>query len=108
MPVSAPEKKPERMTSAARMKKSKPSGASFKAGLDLGENSDFYLEEKAVMGQALWLGLFIFLRTVQYQLQHKFRAKKSQHEQYEARKCKAHGCLAAPAQLIVSPQQRGE
>ena len=69
MPVSEPEKKPERITSPARMKKSKPSGASFKAGLDLGGGSGFYLEEKVRYGQALRRGLCAYLRTMQYQLQ---------------------------------------
>jgi len=35
MPVSELEKNPERKISATRMEKSIPSGASFKAGLDL-------------------------------------------------------------------------
>ena len=57
MLVSALEKNAEQMISAARIEKSKPSGASFKAGLDLGGDSGFYLEEKVESGQALWLGL---------------------------------------------------
>ena len=46
MPVSELEKKPESTMSAARMENSKPSGASFNAGLDLVGNVAFYLEEK--------------------------------------------------------------
>ena len=53
MPVSELEKKPERMISAARIEKSKPSGASFNAGEDLLWNNVFYLEEKAQWGQVL-------------------------------------------------------
>ena len=73
MLVSALEKNAEKMISAARMEKSKPSGASFKAGSDLVGESGFHLEEKAESGQALWAGLcFYLLPTVQYQLQYKF------------------------------------
>ena len=46
MAVSALEKKAERMTSAARIENSIPSGASFKAGLNLVDKTDRYLEEK--------------------------------------------------------------
>lgn len=53
MPVSELEKKPERMISAARIEKSKPSGASFNAGEDLLWNNGCYLEEKAEWGQVL-------------------------------------------------------
>ena len=52
MPVSALEKNPERKISAARIEKSKPSGASFNAGLNLVGSVAFYLEEKGVRGQA--------------------------------------------------------
>ena len=57
MPVSELEKNPERKISAARMEKSKPSGASFNAGLDLVGNVAFYLEEKEDFGQVPWAGL---------------------------------------------------
>ena len=57
MPVSELEKNPERKISAARMEKSKPSGASFNAGLDLVGNVALYLEEKGDLGQAPWVGL---------------------------------------------------
>ena len=56
MLVSALEKNAEQKISAARMENSKPSGASFKAGLDLGGDSDLYLEEKVEWGQALEVG----------------------------------------------------
>jgi len=46
MLVSELEKKPEKTMSAARIEKSKPSGASFKAGLDLQGRKSAYLEEK--------------------------------------------------------------
>jgi hypothetical protein len=46
MPVSELEKKAERTMSATRIEKSKPSGASFNAGVDLVGNGAFYLEEK--------------------------------------------------------------
>jgi len=56
MPVSELEKNPERKISAASMEKSKPSGASFKAVLDLGGDNVLHLEEKAEWEQALWVG----------------------------------------------------
>lgn len=108
MAVSAAEKNPESMISAARMENSKPSGASFKAGVDLVGESGTYLEEKAESEQALLLGRSSRLPALQYQLQHEFRAKKGQHQQREARERKAYGCSTAPAPLIVSPEQRGK
>ena len=80
MLVSALEKNAEQKISAARMENSKPSGASFKACLNLGRDNGFYLEEKAEWGQALWLFLYAYLTTAQYQLQYEFRTKKSQHQ----------------------------
>jgi hypothetical protein len=50
--VSALEKKAERMTSRARIENNKPSGASFKAGLNLVEKSDRHLVEKPAAEQA--------------------------------------------------------
>ncbi len=46
MPVSELEKKPERKMSAARTEKSRPSGASFNAGVNPLESEKAYLEEK--------------------------------------------------------------
>ena len=85
MLVSALEKNAERIISAARIEKSKPSGASFKAGMNLDVDSDFHLGEKAELEQVLGAGLRVYLPTVQNQLQYEFRAKKGQHEQREAR-----------------------
>ena len=51
MPVSELEKKPERRISAARIEKSRPSGASFKRGLNPVCKEIAYLEEKARVGQ---------------------------------------------------------
>jgi hypothetical protein len=56
MPVSALEKNAEQKRSAARIENSKPSGASFKAVLDLGGDNVLHLEEKAEWEQALWVG----------------------------------------------------
>jgi hypothetical protein len=53
MPVSEPEKNPERRISATRIEKSNPSGASFNAGVALLDDGAFYLEEKEFPGQAL-------------------------------------------------------
>jgi hypothetical protein len=61
MLVSALEKNAEEKMSAARMENSKPSGASFKAGLNLGLDNGHYLEEKAEREQALWIGLYAHL-----------------------------------------------
>ena len=108
MLVSALEKNAEQKISPASIENSKPSGASFKAGFDLGGDSVLHLEEKAEWEQALWVGLCAYLFSVQYQLQNEFRAKKSEHQQREARKGQAHRGFAAPAQLIVPPQQRGK
>jgi hypothetical protein len=52
MLVSELEKKPERTISAARMEKRRPSGASFKAGINPLLDMSLYLEEKAEAGQA--------------------------------------------------------
>jgi hypothetical protein len=46
MPVSEPEKKPERRMRAARTENRRPSGASFKSSVDSGLPSRKYLEEK--------------------------------------------------------------
>ena len=56
MPVSALEKNAEQKISAARIENSKPSGASFKAGLNLGGDNVLYLEEIVEWGQALEVG----------------------------------------------------
>ena len=66
MPVSALEKNAERMIRAVRIENSKPSGASFKAGMDLLSDVGFYLEEKAESGQDWWQGLYSGLSPVQY------------------------------------------
>ena len=52
MPVSELEKKPERIISAARTEKSRPSGASFKSGVNPVYVQIAYLEEKARWEQA--------------------------------------------------------
>ena len=39
------------------------------------------------------------------QFQSQFRAEKSQHQQYESDQCQPYRRLAAPSQLVVSPQQ---
>ena len=51
MPVSELEKKPERSMSAARTEKSRPSGASFKEGVNPVYVMKRYLEEKALWVQ---------------------------------------------------------
>lgn len=104
MPVSELEKNPERKISATRMEKSNPSGASFKAGLDLVVESVGHLEEKAGLEQVPEVGLCGYLGALQYQFQHQFRAEKGQHKHCKARECKANGSFAAPAQLIVPPK----
>ena len=53
MPVSELEKKPERTMSAARTEKSRPSGASFNAGVNPVLDKSTHLEEKARWEQAL-------------------------------------------------------
>ena len=50
MPVSELEKKAERKMSAARIEKSKPSEASFNAGVNLCDALVAYLEEKPAAG----------------------------------------------------------
>jgi hypothetical protein len=87
MPVSELEKKPERKISATRMEKSNPSGASFKADSDLVGESGCYLEEKAELEQVPKVCLCGYLRAVQYQFQHQFRAEKGQHQHCKARQC---------------------
>ena len=72
MLVSALEKNAEHRISAARMEKSKPSGASFKAGVDLVGESGTHLEEKAESEQAFAVGLFLHLPSMQYQFQYEF------------------------------------
>ena len=53
MPVSELEKKAERKMSAARIEKSRPSEASFNAGMNLCYALVAYLEEKSAAGQEL-------------------------------------------------------
>lgn len=72
MPVSELEKNPERNISTTRMVNSIPSGASFKAGIDLVCGSGFHLEEKAELEQVPKAGLCVVLGAVQDQLQHHF------------------------------------
>jgi hypothetical protein len=52
MPVSELEKKPERIMSAARTEKSRPSDTSFNAGVNPVLDKKAYLEEKAQPEQA--------------------------------------------------------
>ena len=78
MPVSEPEKKPERKISATRMEKSKPNGASFKAGSDLLGIGGFYLEEKGFPGQVP--SARALSGPVQNQLQHQLGAKEREYQ----------------------------
>ena len=78
MPVSELEKNPERKISATRIEKSKPSGASFNADLDLVENGAFYLEEKGFPGQVP--SARALSGPVQNQLQHQFGAKEREYQ----------------------------
>lgn len=75
MLVSELEKNPERMMSAARIEKSKPSGASFNAGVGLVISRGSHLEEKASWGQAFRCRL----AALQYQFENQLGAKVSQH-----------------------------
>lgn len=102
MPVSELEKKAERKMSAARTEKSRPSGASFKSGLNLWILKDAYLEEKPGAGQGL-SGLNS--APLQHQFQHQLGAHKPQYQQAEARQGEPHGRDAAPAALVMAPQQ---
>lgn len=102
MLVSELEKKPERMISAARIEKSRPSGASFKTVLKPVCDIKAYLEEKRGAEQALKSAA---LHPVEDQFQHHFRAKESQHQQCKAGQGQTYCSLAAPAQLVVTPQQ---
>ena len=74
MPVSELEKKPERMISAARIEKSKPSGASFNAGEDLLWNNGGILKKKPCGGKCYDASC-----SVQHQLQHQLGTPESEH-----------------------------
>lgn len=76
MLVSALEKKPERMISAARIEKSKPSGASFKTGLNLVAKSERHIEEKAALDQV----------PMPFSLKHQARCKISSRTNFEPKK----------------------
>jgi hypothetical protein len=80
MLVSALEKNAEQKISAARIENNKPSGASFKAVLDLGGGSDCHLEEKVDRGQVFRPALCVDLIALQDQLQYQLGSKKCQHE----------------------------
>lgn len=105
MPVSELEKKAERKMSAARTEKSRPSGASFNAGVNLWYSLAAYLEEKPAVGQELSAANSALL---QYQFQHQFRAEKGQHQQAEAGQGEPYRRRAAPAQPIMPPQQHSQ
>ncbi len=105
MPVSELEKKAERRMSTARTEKSRPSEASFKSGVNLCYALGTYLEEKQRSGQGLLTAHHPDSDALQHQFQHQFGAKIRQHQQAEACQGEVYGGLAAPAQLVVPPQQ---
>ena len=105
MPVSELEKKAERKMSAARMEKSRPSEASFNAGVNLCYALVAYLEEKPAAGQGLSAAISALL---EYQFQHQLCAEKGQHQQAEASEGKPYRSGAAPAQLVMAPQQHSQ
>jgi len=80
--------------SAARTEKSRLSDTSFNAGVNPVLDKKAYLEEKS--------------GAVQHQFQNQLGAKKGQHQQGKTGQGEADRGLAAPAQLIVTPQQHGK